>query len=149
MLRPSVSSDERIGLIAQNVAKHDLRELRDEQRRHVDAFAAKEADVRGFERIGGSEPIAKAQPDPIVFARIGVGDRVERRRIDRGARLREQRVVQMQLGRAGAGHRRELRAHEKAAQEVVGDREPAFRRSSEQPVAATAPEIRHRRASPS
>ncbi len=104
-----------------------------EQRRHVDAFGAEQPHVRRLERRRGDQPIAEAQPDPVVLARVLVGDRVDLARGDGPARMRHQRVVQGELGGARIRHGRELGAREVAPQERVGDREAPVAAAREQP----------------
>ena len=100
---------DRLGIVAQDVPEQDLGQLVDERRRHVHTVA-EERDIRRFDRVGGCEAPPVAQPDPIVGAGVVVGDRRDLAVVDVGARRSHQPGVQRELGRAGLGHRRELRA---------------------------------------
>ena len=120
----------------------------DEQRRQIDDAAANEIEVRAFEGSAGHQPIAKAQHDAVIVARIRVGKRRQLRLVDRLARLGEQRVVQGDLGRAGLVGRKHLRPYQIGAQEIVGHREVAAVVSAQQAKARGAPEIAMRGQSP-
>ncbi len=112
---------DRISVGAEDMPQQDLRQLMDEQRRHVDAFAFEQTDVGSLEGRRAQQAIAKLQPNPKVVARVGIDDggdvvfRYPRPRIG------EQHLVQGDLGAAGLAHRRELRPQQIAAQEVVAN----------------------------
>ena len=65
--------EKRVVCLTRNVAQQYLRELRDEQRRHVDAVA-KERDIGRLDRRRSHKARTKAQPDGVVGAGIRVGD---------------------------------------------------------------------------
>ena len=83
------------------------RQLVDEQRRHVDALA-KQRDVRRLERRRGGDPLAEPQPDAVVLARVGVGDRREL------ARARPRRAAPRSASRAARARRRRIRGSARA-----------------------------------
>ena len=130
-------------LVAQDMAQQDLRELVHEERRHVHALAAEQGDVAGLERRMREQPLAKAQPDRIVGARIFVGDGRKLLGVDCSARLFDQALVQGDFVGTRFGYRRQFRALQQAAQEIVGDHQVAFASPLQQAKAAPAPVVAH------
>jgi len=88
-------------------------------------------------------PVAKAQQQSVVVARIRVRECLERRRRDRAARRVHQRSMQPALRRAGVVDRMNLRAQQVGAQKVVGDHEMPRGVPAQQMKTACPPEIRH------
>ena len=136
---------QRIGLLAEDVPKQDLRQLRDEQRRHVDAFAAEESEVRGLQRIGGHETLResaarchsfrahrhpRSRRAPLAIRRGG-----DWRAVRRAARARSGRTARTG---ASSGRARKLRRKSSVTRSVPSAA------AREQPVTAASPEIRHR-----
>ncbi len=128
--------------LAQQMPEQHLGQLLDHQRRHVDAVA-EERHIRRLERWRPREARAKAQPDRVVLADVGIGEARQLGLAHRPARHRHQLLVQRELGGARFGQGRELGAQQRRAQEVVGQREAPVRPRRQQSVAAGVPEIRH------
>ncbi len=90
---------DRIGGSAENVTKHDLGELVDENGCNVDTLA-KEREVRRLERRRRQQPLPEPKPHAVVRARVLVGDgRYLGGRHGR-ARRRDQLLVERELCRA-------------------------------------------------
>ena len=132
----------RVGALAQQMPHQHLGQLLDHERRNVDAVA-EERGIRGLERRRRRQAPAKTQPDRVVLADVGIGERRKLGVRHRAARRRHQLLVQRKLGGARFGQRRQLGAQQRRAQEVVGQREAPVGPGREQPVAAGVPEIRH------
>ena len=92
------------------MAQEYLSQLVHEQGRHVHPGAREQTHVSLFEGRGASQAIAKAEPHPIVFARIRIRDRAQISFGHVGSRLREKAIVEGALRSAGFEHRHEFGA---------------------------------------
>ena len=70
-------------IVSEDVPQQHLRELGDELRWHVDAFALEQADVGTLERIGADDTRPKAQPYAVIFPRVRIGQLPPARRLER------------------------------------------------------------------
>jgi hypothetical protein len=135
----------RIGLRAEDMPQQDLRQLMDEQRRHVDAFTLEQTDIGRLEGRGIQQAIAKPEPYAQIVARVGIDDGGDLVFRYPRARIGQQRLVQCDLGAARLAHRGKLRPQQVSAQEVVANAQAPIVIDGEQTVPAGGPEIGHGR----
>jgi hypothetical protein len=132
---------QRVVAAVEEVPEDHVRELLEEQRRHVDR-PLEQAHVAALDRARGEQPVAEAQQQAVVVARVLVPQALDLRRRDRAARLLHQRGVQAPLGVARLLYRMDLGPQVIRAQEIVGDGQPPSRVPAQQVETAVTPEIR-------
>ena len=117
---------QRVVAAFEEVAQDHVRQLVDEQRRHIDR-ALEQAHVAAFHRAGRQQALAEPEQHAVVVARVLVPHRVDFRLGHRAARCLHERGMQAQFVFAGFLDRVDLRAQVVRAQEIVGDPQPAGR----------------------
>jgi len=88
---------ERVVRALEEVPQDNLRQLVDEQRRHIDIAAGEQTEIAGLQRRRSEQPRAEIEQDAIVGADIGIGHGFNLRRLDLHARRLQQGLVQRDL----------------------------------------------------
>src|SRR6267378_1706893 len=135
---------QRIVAAVQDVPQDHVRELLDEQRRHVDR-ALEQTHVAALERARLEQLIAEAQNDAVIVPRICVFQDIKFLFAYYPSRMLHERRVQYALFLARFLDRMDLRPQVIGAQEIVGDAQAPRDVPFQQVKAAIAPEIRQER----
>ena len=127
------------------MAQDSLHDCVDEQRRHIDALAAHQAEVIGLQRPGRKQSVAESQKHRVIGTRICVLQRAELLGADCADWRRPQQLVQVDFRPAGFGQQSQFRQVQEQAQIGFGRFQPALRRQLEMNIAAGRPEVTHQR----